>query len=151
MPDLSGGIGTPHRMFKDIGGGTWAEVVALATDYPYGATQLSSSSGNVAAAVASATLAAAAEKHTYINGFSVTGCGAVSAVALLVTVIGCAGGTLTYVLPVPAGVLVGASPMHIAFPQPLQSSAQNTPIVVSVPSFGVGNLNAAVVAYGYQQ
>lgn len=150
MADLWGGIGTPSRMFKDLGGGSWAEVIAVAEDYPWNATPISNSSGNVVAAVASATLAAAA-KYTYITGFSVTGAGAVAALSPLVTVTGCAGGTLTYVFSVPVGALVGAQPMNIVFPKPLKSSAVNTAIVVSVPSFGTGNLNSAVVAYGYQQ
>ena len=152
MADLTKGEGTPFRRFKDMADGTFAEVGAthLLSDYPVDATPLSAASGNVAAAVATATLAAAVGKFTYITGFQITGGGATAGSLILVTVTGCAGGTLTYVFAVPAGAAVGATPLNVQFPKPLKSSAANTAIVVSAPSFGAGNTNAAAVAHGYQ-
>jgi hypothetical protein len=54
-------------------------------------------------------------------------------------------------MAVPAGVTVGLAPLIVEFPQPLAASGPNTAIVVSFPSFGAGNTNAAVNAHGYQQ
>ena len=39
----------------------------------------------------------------------------------------------------------------VRFPQPLPASAVNTAITVTVPSFGAGNTNAAVVVYGFMK
>ena len=51
-------------------------IVAQNAPLPIGATAVSSSSGNVAAASAVATLAASVTKTTYISGFAITGTGA---------------------------------------------------------------------------
>lgn len=109
---------------------------------------IAASSGNVAAAVATATLAAAANQTTYITGFTVTGAGATAGSVVLVTVTGCVGGTMTFVLAVPAGAGVGITPLVVDFPHPVPATGPNTAIVVSAPSFGAGNTNAAVVATG---
>ena len=152
MVDFTKGEGTPFRRFKDMGDGTHAELGAthLIDDYPFGATPLSAASGNVANASAVATLAAAAAKFTYITGFQITGGGATAGSLILVTVTGCAGGTLTFVFAVPAGAVMGAVPLDVQFPKPLKSAAANTAIVVTAPAFGLGNTNAAAVAHGYQ-
>jgi hypothetical protein len=118
--------------------------------YPAGATPLSISSGNVAAAVASATLAAAAGVTTYITGFEMTGAGATAASVVSLTVAGLLGGTCTYSVPVPAGAAVGITPLLVNFIRPLPASAVNTAIVVSCPSLGAGNTNAAVSAHGFR-
>lgn len=112
---------------------------------------LSASSGNVAAASAVATLAAAAGKTTYITGFTATGLGATAAGVSLLTVTGLLGGTQTYVVPVPAGATLGIAPLRVTFIPPLPASAVNTAIVVTMPTLGAGNTNAAVVATGFQQ
>lgn len=124
--------------------------VAQAGAAPSGSTAVAASSGNVAAATATATLAAAAGKTTYISGFELTGAGATAASVVVLTVTGALGGTLSFVVPVPAGVAAGVAPLVVEFNPPLPGSAVNTAIVVSVPSFGAGNTNAAVVAHGYQ-
>lgn len=130
--------------------GTGGALAITNTPYPAGATPVSGASGNVAAAAATATLAAAAGKTTYITGFEVTGAGATAASVVLVTVTGTTGGTLTYVLAVPAGVAVGVTPLIVMFPSPIPASAANTAIAVNVPSLGAGNTNAAAVAHGFQ-
>jgi hypothetical protein len=116
---------------------------------PAGATPVNNSSGNVAAAAATATLAGAAGVFTWLTGFEVTGGGATAASVILVTVTGAQGGTLTYVLVVPAGATTSIVPLVVEPPAPIRSSAVNTSIAVNVPSFGAGNTNASVVAHGY--
>lgn len=115
-----------------------------------GSTPLSASSGNVAAATATATLAGAASVTTYISGFQITGAGATAASVVSATVTGLLGGTATYTLAIPAGVTTGIQPLTVNFYPPLPASAANTSIVVSVPSFGAGNTNATVTAQGYR-
>lgn len=115
------------------------------------ATQVVASSGNVAAATATATLAASATKTTYITGFEVTGLGATAGLGPVLTITGLLGGTISYVVGVPAGVTVPLTPLIVQFPQPLAGSAINTAIVVSVPTFGSGNTAACVTAHGFQQ
>lgn len=107
-------------------------------------------SGNVAAAAANSTIAAASGKTSYLTGFDVVGAGATAGSVILVTVTGLSGGTLTFPFTVPTGATVGATPLSVRFPFPLPASAPNTAIVVNVPSFGAGNTNAASIAYGYQ-
>lgn len=99
----------------------------------------------VAASANNQTLAAAVGRRTYISGFSLTGGGA----TLSVTVTGLAN-TLNYSVAVPAGASVGITPLHLRFHPPLPASADNTPIVVNVPSFGAGNTNASASAWGFQ-
>lgn len=122
------------------------------------ATPVANSSGNVAAASAVATLPAVAGKVTYIEGFDITGAGATGASIVAVTVTGLPTtiGTLTFEVVVPAGATVGiggtGNPglIPVRFPTPLPASAANTTIVVTAPSFGTGNTNACVTAYGFQ-
>lgn len=108
------------------------------------------SSGNVAAAAAVATLAGAAGRTTYISGFEVTGAGATGAAVVTVVVSGILGGSLTYVLAIPAGATLQVTPLIVEFAPSLPASAQNTAIVVTAASFGAGNTNAATVAHGFQ-
>ena len=112
---------------------------------------VSSSSGNVAAASAVATLAAATGKTTYISGFSITGLGATAAGVSLATLAGVLGGTMTFVIPVPVGATIGITPLNVNFNPPLPASAVNTAIVLTVPTFGSGNTNAAANAWGFQK
>jgi hypothetical protein len=124
--------------------------------YPSGptgkdATPVQASSGNVAAAPATATLAAGgANVLTYLSVFEFTGAGATAASVVALTITGVIGGTMTYNIAVPAGATIGIPPLVVEFNPPLQAAALNTPIVVSVPSLGAGNTNSAVVAHGYQ-
>ena len=114
-------------------------------------TPVAASSGNVAAATASATLASVAGKTTYLSGFSLTGAGATGASVVELTVTGLAAGTLTFAVPVPAGAAVGLTPLNIHFDTPLPASAAHVDIVVSVPTLGAGNLNTSVNAWGFNQ
>src|SRR5215468_2453196 len=90
------------------------------------AIPVAASSGNVAATATTATLPAAANKVTWIEGFDVMGLGATAASVILVTVTGLASGTQTFEVLVPAGVgvLLNASGQPFGgfswrFPTPL--------------------------------
>ncbi|MEI7632142.1 MAG: hypothetical protein WCJ60_02365 [bacterium] len=112
--------------------------------------QLTSSSGNVANASATSTLAAVAGRTTHITGFELTGTGATAGAAVLVTVTNVLGGTMTFVYAAATGVTVANTPLLVEFPEPIPATAVNTSIVVSCPALGAGNTNNAVVAHGYQ-
>jgi hypothetical protein len=115
------------------------------------ATPVSNSSGNKTNANAVATLPAAAGKTTHISGFALTGAGATAAGSVLATVVGAAGGTLSFVVPVPEGADIGIAPLLVQFNPPLAASALNTAIVVTLPAAGTGNTQAAATAWGYQE
>ena len=115
-----------------------------------GQTALTASSANAAAAN-NQTLAGAAGKTTFISGFEITGAGATAGSTIAVTVTGTITGTLNYRLVIPAGAGVAIVALIVMFSVPIPASAVNTAIVVNVPSFGAGNLDAAVVAHGFQQ
>jgi len=114
-------------------------------------TQIIGASGNVANAAAVATLAAVAGKTTYIDGFVITGTGATAAGVVEATLTGLLGGTMTFIIAVPAGVNTGLTPLVVNFPKPLPASAVDTAIVLTLPALGSGNTNAAVNAHGFQQ
>ncbi len=113
---------------------------------------VSASSGNVAAGTATATLAAGGGKRvTYICGFSATGGGATAASVVNLTVTNVVTGTMTYTFGAVAGVGVPDTPLVVQFNPCLPANASNTTIVVSMPSLGAGNTNAAVNAWGFKQ
>jgi hypothetical protein len=111
--------------------------------------QITGSSGNVAAATATATLTAVTGKMTYITGFEVTGAGATVGLPVNVTVTNVQGGTLTYTYTAAVGALVANTPLIVVFPEPIPANAISTNIVVSCPTLGAGNTNNCVVAHGY--
>src|SRR4051812_43674046 len=102
----------------------------------YGGDYVSASSGNVAAATCTWTIAAHLVKLNYLSGFIVTASGATAGLPVSVTVTGLVGGTQTYTFTAPAGVLVGAAPLVVSLPVPLPTTAVNTAIVVSMPTLG---------------
>lgn len=118
--------------------------------YPPGAIALSASSGNVAAATATATLAATPGRTTYICGFTVTAGGSTAAATVNVTVTNTPGGTLTYNYSTSTGVDAPSAPLPVVYSPCVPASAQNTAIVVSMPTLGAANAHAAINASGYQ-
>jgi hypothetical protein len=101
-----------------------------------------------------ATLTGVTGQYTYLEGFDLTGGGATAASVIEVTTTGfstnpkfevaiAAGATA------PAFSTTGPYTWSVRFPTPLRSSATNTNITVVVPSYGAGNTNASVIAYGY--
>lgn len=114
--------------------------------------QLTGQSLNLAATAGTAVLGAAPGQTTYISGFEVTGTGATAASNIQVTITGALGATpLVYVVAVPAGVNTSITPLIVEFTIPIAAYQQNATITVNVPSFGIGNTNAAVVSHGFRQ
>jgi hypothetical protein len=117
---------------------------------PIPGTPLAASSGNVAAATATATLPAVANQTTYITGFEVTGTGATAGLPVICTVTGILGGTLSYIYAAAAGVLAENVPLVVEYTTPLPASGPNVAIVVSCPTLGSGNTNNTINAHGFQ-
>lgn len=115
---------------------------------PAAATPQYVSSGNKAAATASAAIPATASQYSYLNGFEIVGTGATAASVVDVTVTD-GTWTLHYELAVVAGVSLQNQPLIVRYPTPLRSTAVNTAITVSCPSLGSGNTNNAVNVEGY--
>ena len=124
---------------------------ASASLIPINAVVANVSSGNVAAAVATATIPATAGRLNYITGFSVSGSGATTGLPVQITVTGLIGSTLTYIYTAANGVLASNLALIVDFPTPLPASALNTAIVVSCPSLGSGNTNNSVNVHGYTE
>lgn len=118
------------------------------------AVSVSDSSGNVANATASATLAAVAGKTTYIKGFRCTPGGATAAALVTVTVTNISNAgvtkTLSFTVGAPAGATLAGTPLVVDFENGIPAYQANTSIVVSMPALGSGNANASCSAWGYQ-
>lgn len=117
--------------------------------FPDKALPLAASSGNVANAVAAATLVGVAGKTAYLSGFQISGAGATAGLPVLVTVTGLLGGTLTFIYTAVAGVLLGNAPLVVKFDPPLPAAAAAGNIVVSCPALGAGNTNNTANAQGF--
>lgn len=135
------GVAIPAVMMVDSAGN---EVAA-------GGVAVAASSGNVANAIATATIAAVAAKTNYLTGFSITFSGATAASVVLATITGLLGGTISYVIAVPAGAAVGGQPLAVDLAIPHPASAPNAAIAVSLPALGAGNTNAVVNIRGIQK
>lgn len=118
--------------------------------YPVASTPLSSSSGNVANATATATLAGSAGTTVYLSGLIISGAGATAAGVVTATITGLVGGTMSITVTVPAGATVGIPPFYVDFNPPLPASAANTAIALALPALGAGNTNAAVSVWGFR-
>lgn len=116
---------------------------------PPNATIVTATSGNVANATATATIAAVSAKTNYITGFDVTGTGATAGAAAVVTVAGLLGGSITYTYTFATGAAVANTPLIIRFPAPIPASGTNTAITVACGASGAGGTNNVVNAYGY--
>lgn len=114
-----------------------------------GIVRVLATSGNVAAGAAAASIPAVAGKLNYITGFSVTGTGATAGQAVVITVTGLAGGTITFTHASATGVAVGNTPFNYEFPSPMPASAINTAITVSCASLGAGSTNNVTNVFGY--
>jgi hypothetical protein len=126
-----------------------AIIRGFGSQFPVGAAAITASSGNVAAATATATLTAVSGKTTYITGFAVTGSGATVGLPVTVTITGTITGTLHYTYAGVAGALLENTPLIVNFPTPIPASGTGVNIVVSCPTLGTGNTNNTAVAYGY--
>jgi hypothetical protein len=109
---------------------------------------LQSSSGDIANATATATLAPPAGTTAFLSGFGVTSGGATAGGSQNVTITGVVGGTMTYTYAF--AVLAAAQPpLVVEFKHPLAATGPNVSIVVSMGALGAGNAHAAVNAHGY--
>ena len=143
---IAGTVSTSTSLLAGV-----ATVGKVGPGYTSAQVPITAASGNVAAGVATATLAASGSKLTYITGFEITSDGATVGVCVNPTVTGVVTGTLTFTYCAPAGALLAANPLIVEFPQPIPSSAVNTAVAVSLPSLGTGSTNATVTAHGYQE
>lgn len=116
-----------------------------------GTNAINASSGNVANAIATATLPGVVGRTTFLSGFSVVGSGVTTAAApVLITITGLIGGTLTYVLCPVAGVFLQNLLIDRNFRPGIPASAPNTAIVITCPALGAGNTNNVANLQGYQ-
>lgn len=107
--------------------------------YPVGATPVYVGSSGTAAIV-TATVPAVAGKTNYITGIQIEGSSATAGVRVSVTITNVLGGTYTQgiVVPPTGAVVMGVS-RNWQFNFPLQASAVNTAMVISIASFGAGS------------
>jgi hypothetical protein len=113
--------------------------------------QVNASSGNVAAATATATLPATPGKITYITGFQMTAGGSTAVSSVTCTVTNVVTGTLSYTFSSAATVDSPSPALIVNFNPPLPANAPNTTIVASCPALGAGNAHAAMTAQGFQR
>ena len=123
--------------------------LSIAT-YPPGSTPVASASGNVANATATATLAGAVGRTTYVTGFQITSAGATSAGVVTATLAGVIGGTIAYTYGTVAGTSAANPIFDVQFTNPLPASATNTAIVLTLPALGAGNLFTTISLQGFQ-
>jgi hypothetical protein len=119
--------------------------------YMPGQTFVSAASGNQANATATATCAAVPAKANYLTGYDIEAAGATAAAVVNPTITGILGGTRTMTFAAPLGAVVAAQPLMQTFNPPLQGSAVNTAISVSMPALGTGATNATVNAQCFYQ
>ena len=102
-----------------------------------------------AGADAAAAIAAVVGQVGYLAGFSISGGGATAGSLVKATIAGLAIGTIGIDIAVPTGADLAITPIFVLFPNPIPSSAVNTAITLSVPSFGAGNVDVSVAIWGY--
>jgi len=98
-----------------------------------------------------ATCAAVPAKTNYLTGYDIEAAGATAAAVVNPTITGLLGGTRTMTFAAPLGAVVAAQPLMQTFNPPLQGSAVNTAISVSMPALGAGATNATVNAQCFYQ
>lgn len=112
--------------------------------------QIVVASSTAAAATCTATLTGDPNRRTCIQGFVLTGLGATGATVIEMTITGTPV-TLKFSIVVPAGVTTAITPLNVLFGDlGIPASADDTDIVVSVPTFGSGNTKVALNAWGVQ-
>lgn len=113
-------------------------------------TPVAASSGIIANGIAVATLPGVAGKTTYITGAYIFATGETATGQIITpTIVGLVGGTMTFIMSIPVGVLLTAQPILLAFAQPIPATAVNTQVQVVCPAVGAGG-SGACVATGFQ-
>lgn len=98
------------------------------------------------------TFPAVSGQTFYLSGFDITGLGATAGSTIQITVTGTSSAnTPTYNLVIPAGATtsIGFFPPIRYGEKGMPAAGQNSSVTVNVPSFGAGNTNASVVAFGF--
>lgn len=116
---------------------------------PLRAVQKVISGASVAAATLTRTIPASATMLHFCEGFDITFAGATAASVVEVTLSGLLGGTLTFILTVPAGATVAGTPLCVKFPKPIPATDKNIAVTLTVPSLGAGNTKANANLYGF--
>jgi hypothetical protein len=118
--------------------------------FPTGATPATAAASGTTAG-ATATLAAAPTRYTYICGLSVSPGAATAAITITVTTTGLTN-NFTWNVGAPA-VAAGttAAILTVTFPTCLPSSAINTGIAVTAGALGTGGVGQNVNTWGFQQ
>jgi hypothetical protein len=124
-------------------------VIAALTCPAHAGPYVTASSGNVANATATATLAATTGMQWSVTGLEITAGGCTAATMVSASVTGLYGGTVTYAFGCPLGAAVPAVPLVVNFNPPLDAAAVGGAIVLTLPALGSGNTNAAVAIHGY--
>ena len=144
------------RRFRDMGDGTYAEVVAAsagtagAAGYPTGAVPVAAVATAANAATAP-TLPAAVGKTTYVSGIQFSAASPTAATVIGANLQGVLGGTVQYVLPLPAAAAQAAlTPFAVVFNPPVPASAANTAITLSVSAVGAGSITQTAAIQGFQ-
>jgi hypothetical protein len=107
---------------------------------------ITSSSADVTAATATATLAAPANGYWIVTGLMVTGNQATAAASVVCTVTGLMLGTITVDIPTTV-IATPMPPVVVSFPNGWAANPA-TAVVFSCPTMGAGNLHAAVAISG---
>jgi hypothetical protein len=103
------------------------------------------------AAAITLTQPAQAGKFNYCTGFEVSGGGASGAAIIAVTL--ASGGTTvgTWYIAVPNATTAAATPLVVQFPEPVSGLAAGQTMVLTVASFGSGNLLSGANIRGFYQ
>lgn len=113
------------------------------------AVAVTGTSGNVAAAVATATLPVVLNRTNWISGFEFTSAGATGASVVTCTLTGTISGTMSYTIAVTAGATLGNTPLVVEFTNPVPASGVGVALTASCPSLGAGNTNATMNIHGF--
>jgi hypothetical protein len=94
------------------------------------------------------TIAALPGETAYLTGFEITSGGSTAGSLSTVTITGLAGGTMSYVISIPAGVTLAAAPAWVSFYPALAASGPNVAITMTLPSAS-GRTSAALSMQGF--
>lgn len=114
------------------------------------ATPITCSSGNVANGTVACTLAAAASKITYLQGWIMSSDGATATLGVGCTITGTITGTMNFAYTYEAAT-IPSFPIVASAGVAISGSTTNTAIVLSCPASGAGGAHASMTAWGYQQ
>ena len=110
---------------------------------------VAAASGNVANAIATATIPAVTGKIAHLTSLRIEGLGATVGSTKTATVEGVAGDDLAYPVVVVAGVSTPNTTVNKVFPFGLPAEDDATDIVVTCPALGAGNTHNLVSAFGF--